>query len=110
MVTHLHPVQSEIVRVCHKVLPRVSVQAPPLLICRVKQWQAFPGGGGSSQGQGPTCEKVMDIQQMMRLAGGLGLSSAISYAEATFAKSVSAYPESPCKQALNSQMGLNASI
>ena len=49
---------------------------------------APPAGGGPSQGQGPTRKTAMDVRQMMWLAGGFGLSGAISHAEATMPKSV----------------------
>ena len=78
------------------------------------QSQPPAGGGGPSQGQDPTRTKATDVRQMMPLAGGLGPLGAISHAEATmpntWPKSVCAYPESPCQQALDSQTGLNASI
>ncbi len=63
------------------MLPRVSVQAPPLLACRA----LGPAGGGQSQGHGPKGKSAtgMDGRKMTWLAGGLGLSGGISYAEST---------------------------
>ncbi len=79
--------QIEIVRAC-PALPKSAsslLSAGPSTASLQGPSPLYPAGGGQSQGHGPTGKSAtgIDARKTTWLAGGLGLSGAISYAEST---------------------------